>query len=206
MPRLLAAVLAVLFSACALAAPEYYRFDTVHSQILVSASHNGFSNPVGRMQIADGWLRFDPADWSASDLVVDIDTASIDLGDEHWNAALRAENYLAASAYPLARFSADSVERIDPDSGVVHGVLVLKGHRQPLDIAFTLNRNELTIFGMHKVAGFSAATSFDRFDFGMTANDGSVGHEVSVRLEIEAIRDPDAGADYFRRHHPESTE
>lgn len=34
--------------------------DTVHSQVLFSISHNGYSRPFGRLHIARGWLRFDP--------------------------------------------------------------------------------------------------------------------------------------------------
>ncbi|HXS03595.1 MAG TPA: polyisoprenoid-binding protein, partial [Rhodanobacter sp.] len=42
------------------AAEAGWRYDTVHSQILFSISHNGYSRPFGRLHIAKGWLRFDP--------------------------------------------------------------------------------------------------------------------------------------------------
>lgn len=168
-----------------------YRYDTVHSQILVSASHDGYSNPVGRLHIASGWLRFDANDWGHAATALDIDLTSIDMGDADWNAALRGANYLDAEDRPTARFVSDHVQRTGTNTGIVFGALTLRGIRRPLAINFTLNRNAITIFGMHRVIGFSASTSFDRSAFGMTANRGSVGTKVAVRLELEAIRTTD---------------
>jgi hypothetical protein len=42
------------------------------------------------------------------------------------------------------------------------------------------------------VAGFSATAALDRRDFGITAFANSIGDQVLVRLEIEAIRDDGA--------------
>ncbi|TAM93342.1 MAG: polyisoprenoid-binding protein, partial [Rhodanobacteraceae bacterium] len=63
----------MLVAGAAAARPLDYRIDTVHSQVLFSADHDGYSNPVGRLAIARGWLRFDPDDWGKSKIVADID-------------------------------------------------------------------------------------------------------------------------------------
>ena len=42
---------------------------------------------------------------------------------------------------------------------------------------------------MHTIAGFSATAMLDRTDFGITSNLGSIGRNISIWLEIEAIRD-----------------
>lgn len=166
---------------------DEFRYDTVHSQILVSASHNGYSNPVGRLHIASGWLHFDADDWRHAATALTIDLTSIDMGDADWNAALRDANYLDATAHSTARFVSDHVQRTGANTGIIFGKLSLRGITRPLAINVTLNRNAVTIFGMHRVIGFSGTTTFDRTAFGMTANQGSVGTKVTVRLEIEAI-------------------
>lgn len=165
-----------------------YRYDTVHSQILVSASHDGYSNPVGRLHIASGWLRFDANDWKHAATALSIDLTSIDMGDADWNAALRDANYLDTADHPTARFVSDHVERTGDNTGIVFGELTLRGITRPIAINFTLNRDAFTIFGMHRTVGFSGSTRLDRSAFGMTANQGSVGTTVTVRLELEAIR------------------
>ncbi|HET6805180.1 MAG TPA: YceI family protein [Frateuria sp.] len=180
---------ALLFPLAAQAAAHRYRYDTVHSQILFSVSHDGYSRPFGRLHIARGWLRFDPHDWSHAATALDIDLASLDMGDADWSAAVLKPAFLDAARSRYAHFASTSVERKDDQHGVLHGELTLRGVTRPLDIPFTFNRQARTIFGLHTVAGFSATAMLDRTDFGMTANQGSIGQHVSVWLEIEAIRE-----------------
>lgn len=186
--RLLACT-ALLCPLAAGAAVHRYRYDTVHSQILFSVSHDGYSRPFGRLHIARGWLRFDPDDWSRAATELDIDLASVDMGDADWNAAVRKPAFLDADHARYAHFASNSVERKDDRHGVLRGKLTLRGVTRPLDIPFTFNRQARTIFGLHTIAGFSATAMLDRSDFGMTANQGSIGQHVSVWLEIEAIRE-----------------
>ncbi|HET7359373.1 MAG TPA: YceI family protein [Rhodanobacteraceae bacterium] len=190
MRYLVATLAALLVASPLMASPTTYRYDTEHSQILFSADHNGYSNPVGRLHIASGWLRFDMDDWSHAATELDIDLASVDMGDKTWNAALRAGDFLATGQARLAHFVSTSVTRSGPRTGVLHGTLTLRGVSRPLDIAFTLNREGMTVFGMHTVIGFSATATLDRDAFGITGNPGSIGHQVHLRLEIEAIREP----------------
>ena len=61
--------IALLALALALAAPvgaepARYRYDPVHTQVMFSVDHLGFSRPVGRFTKLDGWLELDPDDWS----------------------------------------------------------------------------------------------------------------------------------------------
>ncbi|MHA6204541.1 YceI family protein [Dyella soli] len=189
---LFATAIAWLPLAAAFAAPTTYHYDTTHSQIVFSIDHNGFSRPFGRLHIAQGWLRFDPDDWSQSATELDIDLASLDMGDEAWSAAVRKPAYLDAERTRYAHFASTSVERKDEQHGVLHGTLSLRGVTRPVDLAFTVNRVGATVYGLHTIAGFSATTLLNRDDFGITANANSIGHGVSVWLELEAIQDDHA--------------
>jgi polyisoprenoid-binding protein YceI len=186
--RLLACA-ALLWPLASHAATHRYRYDTVHSQILFSVDHDGYSRPFGRLHIARGWLRFDADDWSHAATALDIDLASLDMGDADWNQAVLKPALLDAAKARYAHFASTSVERKDDRHGVLHGELTLRGVTRAVDIPFTFNRNARTIFGLHTVAGFSATAMLDRTDFGMTSNPGSIGRHISIWLEIEAIRD-----------------
>jgi polyisoprenoid-binding protein YceI len=187
--RLLACA-ALLWPLAGRAAEHRYRYDTVHSQIVFSVDHDGYSRPFGRLHIARGWLRFDPNDWSRAATELDIDLASLDMGDADWNTAVKRPALLDAARSRYAHFASTSVERTDARHGVLHGQLSLRGVTRAVAIPFTFNREARTIFGLHTVAGFSATAMLDRTDFGMTAYANSIGHRVSLWLEIEAIRDP----------------
>jgi polyisoprenoid-binding protein YceI len=204
LPRLaLAALLALAPLAAARAAPALYRYDPVHSQILFSIDHNGFSRPFGRLHIARGWLRFDPDDWSASATELDVDLAGLDMGDADWNAALRKHAFFDTDRARYAHFASTSVERKDPTHGLLHGNLSFRGVTKPVTLAFTANRRGTTVFGLHEVAGFSATATLARADFGITAFPNAIGQNASLWLELEAIRDdhaqdaaPSPGADH----------
>jgi polyisoprenoid-binding protein YceI len=188
--RWLALILIPLGSAHATGAG--YRYDTVHSQIVFSVSHDGYSRPFGRLHIAKGWLRFDPNDWSTAATELDIDLDSLDMGDADWNKAVCKPDLLDCTDDRHAHFVSTLIERKDARHGVLHGQLRMRGTSQSVSIPFTFNRAGHTIYGMHEVAGFSATTMLDRDAYGMTAYPGSIGHQVSVWLELEAIRDDHA--------------
>ncbi len=101
----------VLPLASAHAASATYRYDTVHSQIVFSISHDGYSRPFGRLHIARGWLRFDPDDWSTAATELDVDVAGVDMGDTDWNKGVCKPTLLdcarhrdALSALPASVF------------------------------------------------------------------------------------------------------
>jgi polyisoprenoid-binding protein YceI len=171
------------------AAPDSYRYDTAHSQIVFSIDHDGFSRPLGRLHIAQGTLRFDPDDWSKSSTELDIDMRDVDMGDAAWNEAVCKASLLDCKTYPSAHFVSTSVERKDDTHGVLHGTLTLHGVSQPVDLPFRVNRIGKTIYGLHTVAGFSATAALDRTTFGINGFPHAIGHGVAVWLELEGIRD-----------------
>lgn len=190
--------LLLLVAGKAAAHPLDYRIDTVHSQVLFSADHDGYSRPVGRLAIARGWLRFDPDDWSASKVVADIDIGSADLGDKSWDAAVIGRNFLDADQSPLAHFESVSVTKTGDDTGVLAGQLTLRGITLPVKVDFIVNRVGMTLFGFETIAGFSGRAELDRTKFGMTAFPKAVGTAVTIRLEIEAKFDRDAEREYLQ--------
>lgn len=197
--RVVACALAVFAQLPALASARVisYRIDPVHTQVLFSVDHDGYSRPVGRMRVKAGWLQFDEDDWSHARVVVDIDSASVDIGDKDWNDAVTGKRFLDAKDFPVAHFESTSVEKIDAQHGTLHGQLTLHGVTREVSIPFTFNRVGATIFsGMQTLAGFSAQPTIDRTQFGMTAFPKAVGTQVNLRLEVEAILEQDAQKQY----------
>jgi polyisoprenoid-binding protein YceI len=185
----LAALLAVM---PVRASAQTWRFDPVHSQVWFSASHQGFSNPQGRLHIKEGWFRFDPKDWASAQVDVVLDLASADLGDAKWNKAVQAPALLDVARHPTARYVSRSIERIDDRRVIIHGDLELRGTRQPVDVAFTLNRIGNDPYAFGRKAGFSASATLARAAFGITRYEDVVGATITLRFEIEGIAERDA--------------
>lgn len=174
------------------AAARDYSFDLVHTQILLSVNHLGFSHPSGRLHVKSGSLHFDDDDWSQAKLDVLIDAASIDLGDAVWNDKVRSREFLASDHYPTAHFVSIRVEKTGDKKGIVHGKLTLLGVTHPLDLAVEFNRAGVDAYSLKWTAGFSATASLKRSDFGMSKYLPDVGDQVELRIEVEALRDKNA--------------
>lgn len=187
------ATLAALLAAMPMrASAATWRFDPVHSQVWFSVSHQGYSDPQGRLRIKEGWFRFDPKNWDSAHVDVVIDLASADLGDAKWNKAVQAPALLDVARHPTARYVSRSIERIDDSRGIIHGELELRGRRQPVDVAFTLNRIGNDPYAFGPKAGFSASATLARAGFGITRYEDVVGETITLRFEIEGIADRDA--------------
>ena len=190
--QLLSLSAALLWAPLALhATSARYQYDPVHSQIVFSIDHDGYSRPFGRLHIARGWLQFDPKDWSTASTELDIDLASVDMGDAKWNEAVCKPALLDCARDRYAHFVSTSFERKDDQHGVLHGQLTMHGVTKPMDLMFTFNRDARTIYGLHTIAGFSATATLQRESFGISAFANSIGHDVAIWMELEAIRGDD---------------
>jgi len=189
--RLPIALLAAVATS-AIAAPQDFRFDTVHSQVLFSLSHIGFSHPTGRLHVKSGFFRFDEDDWSKSQVDVVVDATSVDMGDAAWNDKLRSHEFFATGSYATAHFVSTRVEKKGDRDGVVHGKLTLLGVTREVDLALKFNRSGVDPYTFKSTTGFSATTTLKRSAFGMSKYLPDIGDTVDVRIEVEGLRDRDA--------------
>lgn len=184
--------------------PETWRFDPVHSQIVFFVGHLGLSDGVGRLKFSQGWLRFDPDDFSHAYVDATIDLASVDMGDTQWNDAVKAGQFFNVAHWPSARYTSRSVEKLPDDNGVqrgvVHGDLRFQKLVVPVDIEFRFNRIARDPYAFKLKAGFSARAELKRGTLGLTRYQDVVGEDVRLRIEIEGIRDDHAQTDQERNH------
>lgn len=192
--------LALCLPACHVQAAERYALDPVHTRILFSVSHAGFSQALGTISGSTGTLEFDPGDWSGARLQVEVPLQRLDLGDARWNRATLARNLLDGGRWPLARFVSQRVEPRGEQEFTVYGVLTLRGVSREVALEVRMNglrRHPLPPF--RRTAGFSASTTLSRSAFGVDGWPSLIGDEVQVRIEAEAVRErgtrPDDDAD-----------
>lgn len=190
--RLLALLLFALApGAPAVAEPQDFRLDKVHSHVLFFVSHLGFSNPMGRFPGVEGRFTFDPNDWSASKVDATIDVSTLYLGDAAWEKKILGDDFLDAKRFPTMRYVSERVERTGEGRGRVHGKLTLRGVTRPVALDVRLNRIGRHSFSFAYAAGFSATAKLRRSAFGMKRLLPAVGDEIEIRLEIEGLRGKD---------------
>jgi polyisoprenoid-binding protein YceI len=183
--------MALLCTVVASAQATDFRFDVVHTQVFFSASHLGMSNPMGRMRVKTGFIRFDSGDWARAKVDATIDTSSLDMGDEAWNRRLRSGEFLDTGKFPTAHFVSEKVEKTANREGVAHGKLTLLGVTRPLDLHVRFNRAGLEPYSLLYTAGFAADAKLKRSDFGMKKYIPDIGDEVTIHIEAEGLRGAD---------------
>jgi len=191
--RLTLALLLAAAPIAALAAPQTWRLDPVHTRVLFAVEHAGFSQALGTVSGSEGQLLFDPDDWTGARLTVSVPLQRLDLGDAKWNKAVMAGNLLDTDRHPEARFVSMRVEPVDASHARVFGQLTLRGVTQDVELAVTVNavkRHPMPPF--RRTAGFSATTTLSRKAFGVDGWPSMIGDTVELRIEAEAVRDRNA--------------
>ena len=183
---ILAAVL-VLLTAPAFAA-ESYTLDPNHTNIYWKANHFGFSSPSGKFADVKGTLLLDEAKPEKSKVVVTINPASVTTGIPKFEEHLKSQDFFNVLKYPEATFTSFKVDKTGKDTAKIYGDLTLLGITKRIVLDAKLNKIGDNMFGNH-VAGFSLKGLIKRSDFGMRNYLPGVSDEVSLEIEVEAIRD-----------------
>lgn len=170
------------------AAAREYQLDPVHSRVWFSVDHLGLSRALGTFSAPRGWLRFDPDDFSSARGEIELDLATLDLGDEKWNRRMARGDSLDSEDHPVARWRIERIEPIGEDLFHAHGSLALRGASFPLTLSVRFNglrRHPLTL---RRTAGFSASAVLSRAALGIDKWKSMVGDEVKLEVEVEARR------------------
>ncbi len=174
----------------AAAAPEHYRIDPAHAAIAFMVDHIGYAAVLGMFRDVEGSFTFDPESLRLSELSVTIDAASVFTNHDRRDDHLRGGDFLDTGAHPLITFVGTSSEPLDDRTGRVTGDLTVRGVSVPVTLDVEWNKSGAYPFGDNYVIGVSARATVQRSQFGMTyaVENGWVGDEVEVIIEIEAIR------------------
>ena len=184
MKKLLAAALITAVAPFASAAD--YDFDKVHTQILFSVSHLGFSTSTGAFVEFDGDFSFDPDNIEAAKVNVEIETDSLDMNNETWDSHLSGDKWFNIKKYPKMTFKSTSVKKTGDKTMDITGDLTILGVTKPVTLNTTLNKIGKA-FGKDRI-GFDAIGTIDRSDFGMTHAIPGIPAEVTLRITVEGIK------------------
>lgn len=172
---------------------EKWDFDLVHSSINFWVRHMMVSKVHGRFTKWAGTIEMDETEPAKSHVEVRIDASSIDTREPQRDGHLRSPDFLDADKHPELMFKSRGVEPTGDKRFQVRGDLTIRGTTRPvvLDVEYAGRMKDP--WGGER-AGFSALTSLDRKDFGLTWNQmieaGGilVGDKVEIDIEVEAVK------------------
>lgn len=167
---------------------ERFELDPVHTRIVFEVSHLGLSQAIGTFRGASGVLHYDPERPGESSIEVRVPVASLDLGEDDWNARMLERVFFHAERHPEARFRSTAVTRAEDGRLRIEGELTLRGSSQPVVAHARLNARKRHPYTLADTLGFSATMELERADFGIVAYPNVIGTTVRVRIEAEAIQ------------------
>jgi len=176
-----------------------WNLDPPHTSVEFSVRHLGVAWVKGHFMDIKGSAEFDPAHPEKAFGEVEIEAKSIWTNNEMRDNHLRSKDFFNVEQYPLVTFKSTGVEKISDREFRATGDLTMRGITRPVTLA-------VEFFGIREVpsgdgktrethAGFSAKTTVNRHDFGISwdapigGGITTVGGEVDVIINAEAIRE-----------------
>jgi polyisoprenoid-binding protein YceI len=172
---------------------ETWHIDGTHSGIHFSVRHLVISKTRGQFGRWDGTISVPEGDFRRATVEIEIDAASIDTGLADRDAHLRSADFFDVETYPQITFKSRQVEDLGGDTLRLVGDLTLHGVTREVALEVESAGQTNDPWGNTR-AGFSARTSLDRKDFGLTWNQALetggvlVGEKVEIEIEVEAVQ------------------
>ena len=179
----------------ALAAPESFTIDPYHTYPNFTVDHLGVSTMYGRFDKSSGKATLDRAARTGS-LDITIEAASIATGDNDKGTRarardehLRAADFFNVAEFPRITYKSTRMVFAGDNPSAIEGNLTLLGVTRPVNL--TIDRFKcIPPQGNYKDrCGGNASGKFKRSDFGMKYGVPSVGDEIGLIIEFEAVKD-----------------
>jgi len=177
---------------CPVAWAETYAIDPDHTTIEFRIRHL-FSHVRGTFDQYEGTLDYvpdHPEQWKAN---ATIQAASINTRVPQRDKHLRSKDFFEVDTYPTITFTSAEVKDATPTHAKLLGTLTIHGVQRPVVLDVDIHGVGKDPWGNVRV-GFTATTTINRKDFGLTWNQAVetgqllVGEEVEIVLEVEGIK------------------
>src|SRR5438132_11181331 len=167
--------------------------DPMHTQVEFSAKHMGLMTVKGHFTNVRAAIDLDEEAFTASSVQATIDTHSLITNDARRDAHLKSPDFLNVEQFSTISFKSTRIERAAHDQYKMTGDLTIRNVTRPVTLDVVYSGQAKDPMGtVH--AGFSAHTTVNRKDWGLTWNVALetggllVGEEIKLALEVEGVK------------------
>ncbi len=187
MPRSLPALAVALLLTLSAAAQDTWQLDPPHSSAQFAVRHLGISTIRGAFTKVSGAVVYDAANPAKSSIQASIDAASVDTRVEMRDNDLRSPNFFDVKKFPTITFQSTKVEPAGAGKLKVTGDLTIHGVTKSVTLVVDGPSAPIKDPWGNQRMGASATTKINRMDFGVAADPGVVGDEITLTLDVEMI-------------------
>jgi len=194
--RLAAGIAAALLPLPALAAPESYTVDPIHTFPHFAIGHFGMSLIYGRFDKTSGRMTVDIAAKTGS-VEITIEAASINTADNERGGRprsrdehLRSPDFFNVQEFPRMTFKGSATRWNGDVPATLEGQLTLLGVTRPVTLTVDHWKcgPDPRTGGKGFMCGANASGTIKRSDFGMKTFIPAVSDEVRLMIQMEALR------------------
>jgi polyisoprenoid-binding protein YceI len=175
--------------ATAAAQAANWDIDPKHTAAQFSVRHLGVSTVRGAFSKVSGSAQYDPADPSKDSLDATIDANSVDTRVEARDNDLRSPHFFDVQKYPTITFHSKTTKVAGPGKLLITGDLTIHGVTK--EVVLDVDGPSAAIkdpMGKGQRIGASATTKITRQDFGISADPGIVGDEITITIDVELVQ------------------
>ncbi len=162
-----------------------YQLDPNHSTLLFKIDHMGFSKFVGRFNLFQASLVFDPLVIENSRLEAVVDMTSVDVNNAKFERALKGRFWFDSENYPQGVFRTTSATKVGEGQLKFLGDLTFLGVTKEIELDVKVNGAANNMISGKYTLGFSASVSFSRSEFGLDRYVPAVGDLVELEIHAE---------------------
>lgn len=187
-----AGVLVALMAMPTLAAASEWKVDPNNSAVQFSVRHLGISTVQGNFTKISGTVKLDDGDISKSLVTASVDMSSVDTRVTARDNDLKGK-FFDVAQFPTMTFQSTKIWSTGQGTAKMAGNLTLHGITKEIVFDVTGPTDPINQNGLMR-RGAEATAKINRSDFGITADPGIVGEEVTITLDIEMTEPGTGGA------------
>lgn len=157
-----------------------YAVEPVHTRVLFSVNHFGFTTYYGEFTKAEGTLVLNPTKPDDSTLDVTIATNSVSTPSEKLTGELKEKDWLDAAAFPAITFKSTKVVKTGADTANVMGEMTMHGVTKPVTLNAKFGGAGVNPLDKKFTTGFQVSGQIKRSDFGVKTYVPMIGDEVDL--------------------------
>ena len=173
--------------------PGTWTGDAVHSDIALRVRHMAVGKVKGTFELTSAELVVPESGIADASVTAVIDATSVNTKNADRDAHVRSGDFLDTETYPTITFASTAVENFDGENFTLVGDLTLHGVTRSVALDTEFAGETVDAYGATRT-GFTAHTTIDRNDFGVTidlawgAGNKVVGNKIEIALELEFTR------------------
>jgi len=185
--------LALFLALSATAQTSTWTIDPKHSTAQFTVRHLAISNVSGNFTNVTGTIDLNEKDITQSQVSAVIDVSSVDTRVSDRGKDLRSPNFFDVEKYPTIEFKSKRIVNSGGKLQVI-GDLTMHGTTREVTLDVDGPTPELNDPWGNVRRGFSASTTLNRKDFGLTYNhalktgEAVVGDNVKIQIDLELIK------------------